>query len=222
MLHYSLWIVVQLKLAFKKLDEDDDDDQTKISTYSTAVVADGHGDSSSTAARTLASVNICFSARKTCWKSCLTIAKYIYRNIYFLDERERPRFPPAPAVAIFLRSGICEAIWASALSCLFFFAEKSIIRSNIEDWYMKNLRCGRAGWAKTRFAPAALTCWSSSSSSDSSSASSSSSSSLPPSPSAPLSFSSDCLVWSSLFFLSFAPSLLLGVTAASIWWISKA
>jgi hypothetical protein len=59
---------VQLTLFFNPYDEDDDDDddQTKISTYSTAVVADGHGDSSSTAARTLASVNICFSARKTC------------------------------------------------------------------------------------------------------------------------------------------------------------
>ena len=171
----------------------------------------------------LASVNIFFSARKTCWKSCLTIAKYIYRNIYFLDERELPRLPPAPAVAIFLRSGICEARRASALSVLFFFAEKNIIRSNIEDWYMKNLRCGRADWADLRFDPAAwTTCWSSSSSSTSSSASSSSYSSWPLSPSAPLSFSSDCLGWSSLFFFSFAPSLLLGVTAASIWWISKA
>jgi hypothetical protein len=117
-----------------------------------------------------------------------------------------------------LRSGICEAIWASALSCLFFFAEKSIIRSNIEDWYMKNLRCGRAGWAKTRFDPADLTRWSSSSSSSSSSSPSSSSR---PFPSTSLSSSSDCSSSSSLFSFSFALSLPFGVaTAASIWWIS--
>jgi hypothetical protein len=62
---------VQLKLAFKKLDEDDDDDQTKISTYSTAVVADGHGDSSSTAARTLASVTSAFLLEKLVEKAAL-------------------------------------------------------------------------------------------------------------------------------------------------------